>query len=212
MITLYGYPQSRSFRVLWMLEELNVDYQYETVDLMAGEGHKPAFQKINLTGKVPAIRENDFILTESAAICTWLGDKFPEKRLVPVVGGEDRARYNEWCFYILAELEQPLWTLGKHRFVFPEERRVSAIMETAHWEFANAVDVLQVRLGKREFALADRFSAIDILIAHTLRWAEAFGVPVGYSSLNDYRDRMLARSACKVASTRDAEAKEEMDG
>ncbi len=211
MITLYGYPQSRSFRVLWMLEELGVDYHYEVVDLLAGEGGQAMYQQINAGGKVPAIKEGDFVLTESAAICTWLGDKFPEKNLLPVAGSDERARYNEWCYFILSELEQPLWTLGKHSFVLPETLRVPAIKETALWEFAKAVDVLEKRLSDQIYAINDRFSAADILIAHTLRWADAFGVPVKCGNLIDYRDRMLARAACKAASMRDRRAKESME-
>lgn len=211
MITLYGYPQSRSFRVLWALEELGVDYRYEVVDLMSGAGRQPPFSDLNPAGKVPAIQENDFVLTESAAICTWLGDRFADKGLVPISEGNERAYYNEWCYFILTELEQPLWTMGKHRFVFPPEKRLPAIMEIAEWEFQQAITLLEQKMAGRRYALNDKFSMVDILLAHTLKWAKAFGQPVESKELNDYLDSMLDRQGCKAAGARDKEAGEKLE-
>jgi glutathione S-transferase len=197
MIKLYAYPRSRSTRVLWMLEELGVDYEYIKVDLMAGEGQTPEFKAIHPGGKVPAIDDNGLVLTESAAILNYLGDKYPERGLVPEAGTVERARYDEWSYFALTELEQPLWTVGKHTFVFPEGKRVPDILPVAQWEFLKACNVLSRWLEGKEYALGDSFTAVDILFAHTLRWAAAFKVPSGSAVLDSYRDRMSERPAFK---------------
>ena len=193
MIKLYGYPQSRSTRIVWLLEEIGVEYEFIKVDLMTGGGQSDAYLNIHADGKVPAIDDDGFVLTESAAIMSYLADKYPTSKLVPEPKTQQRAIYDEWSFFVLTELEQPLWTVGKHSFVLPEEKRVPAILEIAHWEFLKACKVLVKRLNGQEYALAGAFSAVDILLAQTLRWAKAFGVPTGSTQLDAYRDRVCAR-------------------
>ncbi|MDX2427035.1 MAG: glutathione S-transferase family protein [Cycloclasticus sp.] len=195
MIKLYAFPRSRSSRVVWMLEEIGVDYDFIKIELLQGAGQSEEYLKIHADGKVPAIDDDGFVLTESAAIMTYLGDKYSDSKLVPEPRTKERARYDEWSFFVLTELEQPLWTVGKHTFVFPEEKRVPEILDVAHWEFLKACKVLEKRLSGKKYALGDSFSAIDILIAHTLRWADAFGVPCGSQLLDEYRERMSARAS-----------------
>lgn len=195
MIKLYAFPRSRSTRVVWMLEELGLDYEFIKIDLMAGAGQSEEYKKIHADGKVPAIDDDGFVLTESAAILAYLADKNPASGLVPAAGTQQRARYDEWSYFVLTELEQALWTVGKHTFVFPEGKRIPEILPIAHWEFLKACKVLEAFLDGKEYALGDSFSALDILIAHTLNWAFAFKVPNGSQLLDTYRERIIARPA-----------------
>lgn len=204
MLTVYGFPNSRSLRAAWALEEAGARYEYRKVELMQGEGRKPPYIEINPGGKVPALVDGDLVLTESAAICTYLGDKFPASGLTPPPGTNERALYNKWCFFVIGELEQPLWTLAKHRFVLPEKYRVPAVMDTALWEFSVAIKVLDEQFGDRPYIVGDNFTAADLLIGHTLGWARAFKVPVASERLNQYADRVLARPAMERAKNREA--------
>lgn len=206
MLTVYGFPNSRSLRAVWALEEAGAQYEYHKIELMQGEGRKPPYVAINPGGKVPALVDGDLTLTESAAICTYIGDKFPASKLTPPVGSAERALYNKWCFFVIGELEQPLWTLAKHRFALPEKYRVPAVMDTALWEFSVALKVLDAQLGDHPYAVGGNFTVADLLIAHTLGWARAFKVPVASAQLNQYADRMLARPAMERASRREAAA------
>jgi glutathione S-transferase len=178
-----------------MLEELGLDYEFIKIDLLQGGGQTQQYLEIHADGKVPAIDDGGFVLTESAAIMTYLGDKYPETCLVPKANTKARAKYDEWCFFVLTELEQPLWTVGKHTFVLPEEKRVPEILGIAHWEFLKACKVLEKKLGNNEYALGDDFSAIDILLAHTLTWAKSFKVPTGSQRLDEFREKVTARPA-----------------
>lgn len=195
MLTVYGCANTRSSRVLWALEEAGAEYEYVAIDLRAGAGWKPEYLALNPGGKVPTLVDGGLVLTESAAICTYIGDRFPASRLTPPVGSPERAHYDQWCYFALSELEQPLWTLAKHLFALPERRRVPAVLDTARWEFAVAAKILALGLGQREFIVGDHFTAADILMAHTLAWASAFKLPLEHDHLVTYTERLLARPA-----------------
>jgi glutathione S-transferase len=203
MLTVFGFPNSRSARAVWALEEAGADYEYVKVDLFKGEGRRPPYIDLNPGGKVPALRDGDFVLTESGAICTYIGDKFPESGLAPPVNTQERTRYHQWCFFVIGELEQPLWTMAKHRFALPEKRRVPAVIDTAVWEFGVAAKILDAGLGDKEFIVGDHFTAADIMLAQTLAWARAFEVPLGHERLEAYADRMLSRPAVARARARE---------
>lgn len=119
MLTVFGFPNTRSARAVWALEEAGAEYDYIKVNLFKGQGRRPPYIDLNPGGKVPALRDGDFVLAESGAICTYIGDKFPESGLTPPIGTQERARYYQWCFFVIGELEQPLWTMAKHRFALP---------------------------------------------------------------------------------------------
>ena len=199
---VYGCPGTRSVRALWALEEAGVEYAYVHVDLKSGEARRAPFLQINPGGKVPALVDGNLVLTESAAICMYVADKFPASQLLPNDVAA-RASATQWCFFALTELEQPLWTLAKHTFALPEKYRVPAIMDTARWEFARAANVLATGLGEREFIVGERFTAADLLLTHTLNWARSRSIDLGHAMLNAYADRMQAREAFARAMQRE---------
>ncbi len=205
MLQVYGCLNTRSSRVVWALEEAGATYDYHKINLFAGEGRKPNYLAINPGGKAPALVDGDLILTESAAICTYVGDCFPASGLTPSVGSWERAQYNQWCFFVISELEQPLWTIAKHRFALPEKRRVPEVIETARWEWDVAAKVLAVGLGEREFLVGGRLTIADILAAQTLAWARAFEIPISHALLDAYANRLLARPALARALAREEE-------
>ena len=203
MLTVYGCANTRSTRVVWTLEEIGAEYEYVRIDLLAGAGRQPDYLALNVGGKVPTLVDNEFVLTESAAICTYLGDRFPDAGLVPPAGTQERASYDQWCYFALSELEQPLWTLAKHRFALPEKRRVPAVLDTARWEFSVAAKVLAAGLGRHAFIVGERFTVADILIGHTLAWARAYELPLEHDNLQAYAARLWARPALAEAKRRE---------
>lgn len=206
MLQIYGCPNTRSNRAVWALEEAGADYVYHKIDVFKGAGRQPDYLALNPGGKVPALVNGDLILTESAAICTYIGESFPDSGLTPLAGSPERAKYYQWCFFVLSELEQPLWTMAKHRFALPEKRRVPAVIETAVWEFDVAAKVLATGLGEQEYLVGNRFTAADILATHALLWARAFDLPLGHTHLDAYVDRLQARPALLRARAREQES------
>lgn len=196
---LYGMAQSRSFRCLWALEEAGIDYEYVPIKLRTDaddpqSARHPDYLSLNVQGKVPTLVNGDLTLTESVAILYYIARYAPESGLLPRASMDVYARLDELVCFILAELEQPLWSKGKHWFALPEEQRIPQMFETAGFEFAKAVNALDHILPEQEFAVADQFTLVDILLAHTFNWALRFefDVPERYCQL---RDRHYQRPA-----------------
>jgi len=114
---LYEYPQSRSTRVQWMLAELDLDYESVTVDLIRGEQFSGDFLAVNPYGKVPVLDDDGTVITESAAICTWLAERYAGGRLIPAGGSVQRGHYYQWTFFCMAKLEPFLWSIRKHTLI-----------------------------------------------------------------------------------------------
>ena len=206
-LKVYGFPNTRTLRVTWMLEELGLDYEYQLVDMAKGEAQSPAYLEINPAGKVPSLSADGAILTESAAIVNFLGALKPQAELIPAASPLRRASYDQWCNFAITELEQPLWTIGKNKFALPKEQRCPEIFPTAQWEFQKALDLLSRGLGQHDYILGDSFSAADILIAHTLFWGMAFKQPIEQDNLKAYVGRMGVRPALASARAREQAAK-----
>ena len=200
MITLYGSGQSRSFRALWALEEAGIEYEYQSVEIGSNTNNGTqtyAYKQLNIQGKVPALTDGKLVLTESGAIVNYIAMQNLAANLIPtdIVA---RAHYDQQCFFVLSELEQPLWTYSKHRFILPKEYRLKEISNAVYWEFEKAVNALEQQLSGKEFAVGNHFTMADILIAHTLRWADKAKFIVPEPLLN-YTERMCERNAFKQA-------------
>lgn len=195
MKTLYGMPNTRSFRVLWTLEEAGVEYEYRVVNLGKGGGQDPDFLRMNPAAKLPVLTDGELVLTESAAICSYIAEQAPAASLIPLAETSQRARFYQWCFFVLTELEQPLWTMGKHKFALPREYRVPEVLPTAAFEFQRAVAVLAQALSERDFLVGNSFTVADLLATHTLNWARAFKVDSGSERLEALRQKHSSRPA-----------------
>ena len=204
MIKLYGYPRTRSARVAWALEEASAKYEYIPINLQAGEHKKPAFLKINPFGKIPALIDDDLILSESAAICTYIAEKFPAAKLIPNTS-QGRAEYFHWLFFVVSELETHLWTAAKHDRILPEDKRVSAVIKTCEWEFAKAATLLSQHLSQHAYLANNEFSAADIVCVSILQWAHHAGFALD-AILLGYMNRLSERPALTKARKLEAEA------
>lgn len=196
--------KSRSFRALWALEEAGLDYEYIEVAFgsEAENGTSSAeYRQLNTQGKVPTLVDGDLVITESGAILNYIASNSANLDLIPSNNLKTRAKYDEMICFILSDLEQGLWTNGKHRFALPEAQRVPDILPTATWEFNKSIKALQSKFdGTSEsgFVVGDNFTMADVLLAHTLNWAENFKFDVPEPLLT-YKNKMYYRSACKRA-------------
>lgn len=208
MVKVYGYPKSRSLRITWLLEEMAQEYDYQAVDFAKGDHRAAAFLAINPAGKVPAIEDGELVISESAAIVAYLADRYSAGSLIPAAGSAQRARFDQWSYFVASELEQPLWTIGKHKFALPAEHRLPTIMATAQWEFQQALSILSQGLGDNDYLLGERFSAVDILAAQTLLWGVLFKQPIEQANLQAYIQRLKSRPAMAAAALREQQALE----
>ncbi len=201
-ITLYAIPSSRGLRVTVTLEELGLDYEFQA--MMPGT---ELARQLHAMGKTPVLKYGDLTLIESAAICQFLGARHSSGSLLPVDGTDQRALHDQFFWFVVTELEQPLWTLGKHSFVMPKEQRVEAIKPVARQEFARALVGFERLLGDGPFALGEQFTVADIVAGHTLNWALAAKCELDSERVRAYRERVLARPSFAAARAREEAAR-----
>ncbi|MCG9720535.1 glutathione S-transferase family protein [Shewanella sp. Isolate7] len=198
MITLYGTPRSRALRVSWLLEELGIDWQFHFINFAKGDNRSEAFLAMNPSGKVPVIQDDELVLTESAGICQYLAEKYGKGQFLPTPGTPEAGHYHQWMSFIICELEQPLWTMGKHKFALPEAQRHPSILPIAVWEFDKAAALAENMLPDTPYLLGDEVSVADIMLAHTLMWATVFEQSIP-PKLAAFRDMMQRRPALASA-------------
>ena len=170
MMKLYGFPPTRSIRVLWTLRELDVEFEFVNVDPIKGELRRPEFLVVNPAGKLPVLVDGDLILTESIAIVLYLAEKYPEKGLLPS-GLKARAEVYRWLFFCATELEQPIWRIARHTVIYPPEKRLAAEISIARQDFLDMAAVLEEHMDGRQFLVGDSVTVADFVAAYTLDMA-----------------------------------------
>jgi glutathione S-transferase len=196
---LYFAPLTRATRPRWILEELGVPYETETLDLAKGEHKLPAYMKVHPMGRVPALEDNGFTMFESAAIVMQLADKYPEKGLAPAVGTNERAAYYQWIVAAMTELEPPLVTILMHTRFLPEAQRSQTAIEEASKRFKVVADVIEERMKGREYVVGNKFTAADIVVGGVVTFASMLRQLGDHPVLKEYSQRMMERPAAKKA-------------
>lgn len=189
---LYEFAPTRSIRVRWVLQELGVEFEAISINMRAGEHRTPDFLTINPTGKLPVLIDGEHIITESVAIALYLGEKYPESNLVPT----DlllRAQLYRWLLFTATELEQPLWRIARHTFIYPEELRLPAEIPLARQDFTSMAIVLKNHLLDRQFLVGEHVTVADFVLAYTLDWANEVQLLAIFPTLVDYMERMYKR-------------------
>jgi glutathione S-transferase len=200
MLTLYHSAQSRSVRPRWLLEEIATPYQLVRLNLEAGDQKKPEYLKINPNGAVPALVDGDVKLFESAAICEYLADRFPEKRLAPAVGTPARGYYYQWIHFAMSTLEPPLITLFLHTAMKPEAERIPQLVPPARDQLRAALSVLEHALAGKTFLVGEEIGTADVMVGSTLAWAQMLGlISAGAPSTGAYLGRLMGRPAFQRA-------------
>ena len=188
-LTFYTNPMSRGRITRWMLEEIN--QPYETVLLDYGTSMKaPEYLAINPMGKVPAIKHGDTVVTEGAAICTYLADAFPEAGLAPEAGSTLRGSYFRWLFFAAGPLEQAI-TNKSFGFEVSEEKSRMA----GYGNFAQTMEVLAAAVRDRSYLVGDRFSAADLVLGSQIGFGLQFGGLEKRPEFTQYWAGLAARPA-----------------
>ncbi|WP_423381980.1 glutathione S-transferase family protein [Burkholderia sp. LMG 32019] len=189
---LYGFAGTRSQRALWGLKELDADFEFVSVNLLQGEHKRPEFLRLNPAGKVPVLVDGDLVIPESAAIVLYLADKYPEKALLPVDPAL-RAQAYRWVMFAVTELEQPLWRITRHSFLYPPEKRSPADIELAREDFRTMAAILDKHLEGREFIVGDTLTVADCVTAYLIDWAGECNLIESFPQLRAYLERLYAR-------------------
>ena len=183
---LYYNPRSRAVISKWMLDECGAEYEIVPIDFEKREHKSPEFLKINPAGKLPALVDGHSKIFEGAAICLYLGDKFPEANLAPKIGAPERGRYLSLMVYSTSQLEPAMGDAMLGGQTSPQRG----------WtDFETARNVIEGELGDGPYLFGKWFTAADVTIGSLFIWRRMLGGQPDRLKLEAYVDRLLARPA-----------------
>ena len=200
-LIFYTNPQSRGRIVRWMLEE--VGQPYETEVIAYDELKSDRYLAVNPMGKVPAIKHRDHVITECAAICTYLADVFPAAMLGP--SSDEKADYYRWLFYAAGPLEAAVSNQAMGWVPTPERERMFG-----YGNFDRVIAVLDELFSLRNYVCGNRFTAADVYVGSQIMFPMQFNMLPERDSFLKYRDRLQQRPAYKRASEIDEKIIAEM--
>lgn len=215
-MTFYTNPNSRGRMVRWMLEEIGCSYETVILDYQAtsqadrwggaalavpalAEGDDPRvgfFRDVNPMGKIPALVHNGQTITETAAICAYLADTFPEAGLAPAV--TQRASYYRWLFFAAGPLEQ---AVTNHRAGFNPTADQEFFFGYGSYE--RTVDQLERAVLAQPFIAGEHFSAADIYVGSHIGWGLGLGTLPHRPAFLAYAGKLISRDAYKRAVAKD---------
>jgi glutathione S-transferase len=192
-LVFYTNPQSRGRIAHWMLEE--VGEPYRTVWLDFGTTMKaPDYLAVNPMGKVPALRDGAVVITEAAAVCAYLADRFPARGLAPPPGSTARAAYFRWMFFSAGPLEMAT-TAKALGWQVPDGR--SGMV--GFGSYAATIDALETALQPGPYVCGEQFSAADVVLGSALGWGMVFGTVEKRPRFEAYVQRLQLREAARRA-------------
>lgn len=200
-LTLYHATPSRSSVVLLMLEEVGAPYNLHRLNLQNGYQLKPDYLAINPMGKVPALKHKDAVITESAAICTYLADEFPQAKLNIPVGNPQRGVYLKWLFFGPSVFEPAMTDAA-----FPRKEAANPAA-LGYRPFDQVLDIVAKALARGPYLMGEQFTAADVVLGSGIRYGTMFKLVPERKEFSDYIARFSERPALKRAMEKDHGAK-----
>lgn len=190
-VILHHHPRTRAANVVWMLEEVGCDYTLEYTELQQGAHKTEAFKALNKMGKVPALIDDDAVVTEVAAIGMYLADKYAPGRLAPALDAPQRGTYLRWICYGPSVIEP------------------GCMAKAAQWAFEAAqagwgsydemLETIDAAVGEGPYLLGETFTMADMLFGGTVGWMMMFGMLPKRPAWEAYVARLDERPARKRA-------------
>jgi len=199
MITLYHCEAARSFRPLWMMEEMGLDYELKMLPFPPRVFAKD-YLALNPLGTIPFMIDGETKMTESSGICHYLGTKYGP---TPLMVGEGETAYGaflNWMYFSDATLTFPQTLVLRYTQHEPEERRNPQIVaDYAKW-FLGRLRAVEAAAGSAQTLCAGRFTAVDIVIGFALRLAGTTGLAKDFGpNVSAYWNRLQQREAYQRA-------------
>jgi len=200
-LILWGAGTPRTMRAHWILNELGFEYEKHPIGPRTGETQTSEFTRLNPSQKIPVLQDGELILSESAAIVTYLAETYGGSQgLVPPVSTRERAYYYQWCFFTMMELDaHTSYVIRKHTAlagIYGEAPNAVRAAEEGFEKQVRTADHWLARGGP--FILGETFTGADILLTTCLTSAHNRKIPLT-DILQDYARRMTSRKAYQLA-------------
>lgn len=195
----YHAPNSRSFAIRWLFEELgNPPHELKVLNLKTNAHKSPEYLAINPMGKVPAITHDGTVITEAAAICLYLADLYPEAKLAPAIGDPRRGTFLRWIVFNQAAVEPAITDKALKREPGPAST-------LSYGTYDATVEALAGAVAKGPYILGDAFSAADVVVGAGVRWMLGWKLLPDRAEFTEYVRILSARPALQRAIKKDAE-------
>ena len=195
---LFWAPRTRSQRAIWMLEETAIDYEMERIALSSPDRvDSTEFLGASPMGKVPAIVDGEVAMSESAAICIYLADRFAPGSLAPALDAPERGQYLYWTIYTRAVVEPSM----SEKFNNVESNR----FRSGWGDFDLMIETWDAALEGRDWIVTDHFTAADVMLGASAIFLRMFNMLPPTNNLDAYADRCMARPAYQRSVEKGAE-------
>ncbi|MDC1172076.1 glutathione S-transferase family protein [Alphaproteobacteria bacterium] len=199
MIKLYHSSGTRGFRVIWLCEELGVDYDVQKVDFSKEYRLSSEWLQINPLGKVPSLEDGELLMSESCAMMQYILDRYGNGLLQPLAGTIEHANFLQWLWFSEATFSRPVGEIVNHRREFPGELGITDVVKEMQSRIFKCILVLDKALEEKPFILGKEFSAADISLGYTLLIAQDRIEESLPQRVLDYWDSISSRKAFKIA-------------
>ena len=187
-LVFFHNPHSRAGMTRALLEELGAKYEQCVLDFRRNEQRSPEYLAINPMGKVPAIRHDGVVVTETVAIFIYLADLYGAAGLAPALDDPDRGPYLRWMVFYAACFEPAVGDRAMKREPAPRA-------QSPYADYDTVINALHGQLAAGPWLLGQRFSAADVLWGNALRYVTGFKVVEATPVIAGYVERVMARPA-----------------
>jgi glutathione S-transferase len=200
VMKLHFAPNSRAGRIVWLLEELGLDYEINKMAFHPKDLKSDEHRKRHPLGRVPVLEDGDITLWESGAIVEYIMARYGDGGLKPKVDAKEFPEYLQWFHYCEGMVMPPINTIVVQTMLLPPERRNEEALAQARKLLARAVAPVNDALEGREYLIGS-FSAADIMLGHAIFMANRLGqVSDDTTHIKAYVKRIEARPAFQTAS------------
>ena len=195
MLKLHHVPMTRAGRIVWLLEELGLEYQLNSLTFSRDSLKGPEHRERHPLGRIPVLEDDDVTLYESGAIVDYILERHSDGALKPTPDSPRFPAYLQWYHYCEGMVMPPINTIVVHTQILPEERRDAEVLRQAKKLVAGAIRPVEAALEGNDYLVGD-FSGADIMLGHALYMCNRLSL-VGddLPNLKSYVARIAARPA-----------------
>lgn len=199
MLTIYHVPLTRSLRIIWLCEALNLRYTVKAIDFSPAYRASAEWRRLNPVGKVPVLADGDLHMFESGAMVQYILTRYGEGRLQPPADSQAYAKFLQWCWFAEATHARPIGEIVNHKRALPPAAQSAQVVDEMVQRAHLCVDALDAELAQHEFIVGDTFTAADIMVGYTLIIAQRFAPQDFPPNVERYRQTLTRTPGYDVA-------------
>lgn len=203
MITLHHLNKSRSKRIIWLLEELGIDYkitayQRDSETFLA----PPELRAIHPLGKSPVIEDDGMVIAESGAITEYLINKFAADKLAPAIGSKEYIEYSQWLHFAESSAVLPILL---RIFVDMDGCETNFMSDYANTEIGKVISYFDEQLAGKRYLVANKLTGADIMMSFIVEQLASRGILANYNNIARYADQLQSHESLVKAQQLEAQ-------